>query len=81
MLRDTTDSFAPSKKLLVSLIGEPGRGSSTSAGRAGSDWLLPGGGGGLAVLNGRIGNMVIERRVKSQGMRLEGEWWWAGIGR
>jgi hypothetical protein len=71
LLRATTDSFAPSKKLEVSLIGEPGCGSSALVGREGSVKLLPGA-SGLPVFKGRMGNMVVKRRAKNRGKEVGG---------
>jgi hypothetical protein len=59
LLRDTTDSPPPSKKLEVSLAGVPGRGSSVDC--VGAVKLLPGM-GALPVFNGRGGNIAAKRR-------------------
>lgn len=58
-MRDTTDSFPPSKKLESPLVGEPGCGS--SAGRGGRLLELD----ELPAFIFRLKYIVIKRRTKS----------------
>jgi hypothetical protein len=76
LLKDTTDSFPPSKKLEESLVGVPGCGSSAVA--AGVVKLLTGA-ACLPVLRGRTGNMDVGRRTEKMVGRRGSLWWKAGI--